>query len=93
LVLHLVENILAVAPVAVELTERLCFFVERSDQNRVLALEAPADAHAALVVDGTGLRKIRPAPKSFAAPGSRYQNRAVDPMTGSGLSSNRNHFA
>src|SRR5208283_5330392 len=34
-VLHLVENILAVAPVAVELTERLCFFVERSDQNRV----------------------------------------------------------
>ena len=35
LVLHLVENILAVAPVAIELTERLCFFVERSDQNRV----------------------------------------------------------
>ncbi len=35
LVLHLVENILSVAPVAIELAERLCFFVERSDQNRV----------------------------------------------------------
>jgi len=35
LVLHFVENILSIAPVAIELTERLCVFVERSDQNRV----------------------------------------------------------
>jgi hypothetical protein len=35
LVLHLVENILSVAPVAIELTERLGVFIERGDQNRV----------------------------------------------------------
>ncbi len=35
LVLHLVENVLSVAPVAIELTERLGVFIERGDQNRV----------------------------------------------------------
>ena len=33
LVLHLVENVLSVAPVAIELTERFHIFIERSDQN------------------------------------------------------------
>src|SRR5271157_4883884 len=36
LVLHLVEQIFSVAPVAIELAERLCVLVERGDQNRVL---------------------------------------------------------
>src|SRR5208283_2252413 len=35
LVLHLVENVLSVAPVAIELTECFHIFIERSDQNRV----------------------------------------------------------
>ena len=35
LVLHLVENILSLASVAIELTERLGVFIERGDQNRV----------------------------------------------------------
>src|SRR5271165_5187590 len=33
LVLHLVENVLSVAPVAIELTECFHIFIERSDQN------------------------------------------------------------
>src|SRR5271166_4542949 len=35
LVLHFVENILSVAPIAIQLTERLRIFVQRGDQNRV----------------------------------------------------------
>jgi hypothetical protein len=35
LVLHLVEDVFPVAPIVIELAERLCGFVERGDQNRV----------------------------------------------------------
>ena len=35
MVLHLVEDVFPVAPIAIELAEHLCGFVERGDQNRV----------------------------------------------------------
>jgi hypothetical protein len=35
LVLHFVEDVFSVAAIAIELTERLCLFIERSHENRV----------------------------------------------------------